>query len=107
MLDFLHKSRISNLNFKPDYIRKIICSGRIASEKLLKRQEHRAVFALILKEMEGVSVSSPQWNMPGVSASSSTGWDEPEKLQGLFTCLACQTGFHSADLQRQHYRTDW
>ncbi|BFZ61280.1 pre-60S factor rei1 [Saitoella coloradoensis] len=25
----------------------------------------------------------------------------------LFTCMACAVGFHTADLQRQHYRTDW
>lgn len=34
-------------------------------------------------------------------------YDSPESLKGLYTCLACQIGFHSADLQRQHYRTDW
>ncbi len=25
----------------------------------------------------------------------------------LFTCLACQVGFSTADEQRIHYRTDW
>ncbi|RKP09081.1 C2H2 type zinc-finger-domain-containing protein [Thamnocephalis sphaerospora] len=25
----------------------------------------------------------------------------------LFTCLACHVAFHSAEHQRQHYRTDW
>jgi len=34
-------------------------------------------------------------------------YDTADSLKGLFTCLACQIGFHSADLQRQHYRTDW
>jgi hypothetical protein len=24
-----------------------------------------------------------------------------------FTCLACHVAFHSAEHQRQHYRTDW
>ncbi|KAJ1980867.1 pre-60S factor rei1 [Dimargaris cristalligena] len=25
----------------------------------------------------------------------------------IFTCLACQVAFHSAELQRSHYRSDW
>ena len=25
----------------------------------------------------------------------------------LFTCLACQIAFYSAELQRDHYATDW
>jgi pre-60S factor REI1 len=25
----------------------------------------------------------------------------------LFTCLACQVAFYTADDQRDHYRTDW
>lgn len=82
-------------------------TGRRWKSFILKTRNIGALFALILKEMEGVLVSSLQWNMSDVPASSSTGWDEPERLKGLFTCLACQIGFHTADLQRQHYRTDW
>lgn len=26
---------------------------------------------------------------------------------GLYTCLACQVAFQSADGQRTHYRSDW
>lgn len=26
---------------------------------------------------------------------------------GLFTCLACQVAFQSAEAQRNHYRSDW
>jgi len=40
-------------------------------------------------------------------AASAPAYDEGESLRGLFTCLSCQIGFHSADLQRQHFRTDW
>ena len=60
--------------------------------------------------IQGVTVaSSPQWTTADMSLSSSTtgGWDATDILKGLYTCLACQIGFHSADLQRQHYRTDW
>lgn len=54
--------------------------------------------------MSDIAVSS-HWRAsePGMSSS----YDTPESLKGLYTCLACQIGFHSADLQRQHYRTDW
>ena len=58
--------------------------------------------------MEGVPGSSLQWTETDMSLSSSTTeWDTTDSLKGLYTCLACQIGFHSADLQRQHYRTDW
>jgi hypothetical protein len=56
-------------------------------------------------------VSSPQWTVVDMSLSSSTTttteWDSTDSLKGLYTCLSCQIGFHSADLQRQHHRTDW
>lgn len=57
-----------------------------------------------------MEVPSSQWNtVRDVSSLSTTssGWDDIDPLKGLYTCLACQIGFHSADLQRQHYRTDW
>ncbi|KAJ1949062.1 pre-60S factor rei1, partial [Dispira parvispora] len=32
----------------------------------------------------------------------------PQTAPGhLYTCLACQVAFHSAELQRNHYRSDW
>lgn len=55
--------------------------------------------------MEGITVSPQQWRQSDVSSTSS--WEGIDSLRGLYTCLACQIGFHSADLQRQHYRTDW
>ncbi|KAF9431493.1 hypothetical protein BGZ76_000236, partial [Entomortierella beljakovae] len=40
--------------------------------------------------MSSISISSP---------------DAPRSA--LFTCLACQVAFKSADIQREHYRSDW
>jgi hypothetical protein len=53
--------------------------------------------------MEGPTVSSSQWRASDIPAP----WDSTSDLSGLYTCLACQIGFHTAELQRQHYRTDW
>jgi len=25
----------------------------------------------------------------------------------LLTCITCRVGFHSSDLQRSHYKSDW
>jgi hypothetical protein len=55
--------------------------------------------------MDGGVVSPQQWRPSEVSTATS--WEDVDSLKGLFTCLACQIGFHTADLQRQHYRTDW
>lgn len=30
-----------------------------------------------------------------------------EPSSGLYTCLACQVAFDSAEEQRAHYRSDW
>jgi len=55
--------------------------------------------------MDGImaAVASPQWNGPETGSE----WSNEDSLKGLYTCLACQIGFHTVDLQRQHYRTDW
>jgi hypothetical protein len=47
--------------------------------------------------MEPLVLSSPQWSPSRDDSFSAKG----------FTCLACGIEFHTADLQRQHYRTDW
>lgn len=33
--------------------------------------------------------------------------EAPVPSSGLYTCLACQVAFESADGQRIHYRSDW
>jgi hypothetical protein len=55
--------------------------------------------------MESMTITPQQWRQD-MSAGEGQ-WDGVDGLKGLYTCLACQIGFHSADLQRQHYRTDW
>jgi len=69
----------------------------------LHQRRNTAIHCEKAATMETINMSTTQQWSPSRTESI----DEGQSLTGLFTCLACQIGFHTAELQRQHYRTDW